>query len=204
MKLPPGPVGPRRAVRFGINQRDVKVAKLRRGLPLRAARLRLIGQGAPDPDRDVGRRPGASRWRSGRTTRPNGSNGSPTSAPARTRRSRLTHRKARSCHSRKIYPRGVVEQSPTGAGILPPATSKDGPDPAIRYVAVRRFETSLRRLKRSNTGRSSRGKNRSGQSRWSNPSRMLAAVKPLNARPSFAPTTQLGIAMLCGAVPPAW
>ena len=32
------------------------------------------------------RRPGASRWRSGLTTRPNGSNGSPTSAPARTRR----------------------------------------------------------------------------------------------------------------------
>ena len=41
---------------------------------------------------------------------------------------RLTHRK-RALATLENIPRGGVEQSPTGAGILPPATSKDGPDP---------------------------------------------------------------------------
>jgi hypothetical protein len=145
MRLPPGPEGPRRALRFGIDQRDVKVAKLRRGLPLRAARLGLIGQGAPDPDRDVGRRPGASRWRSGRTTRPNGSSGSPTSAPARTRRSRLTHRKARSCHSREIYPRGGSSNRRRARASFHPQQAKMGQTRSPRGRNVRtRLRPSLR------------------------------------------------------------
>ena len=147
MRLPPGPEGPRRALRFGIDQRDVKVAKLRRGLPLRAARLGLIGQGSPDPDRDVGRRPGASRWRSGPTTRPTGSSGSPTSAPARTRRSRLTHRKARSCHSREIYPRGGSSNRRRARASFDPQQAKMGP---TRRSAMSLYVDSRRRSDVSN------------------------------------------------------
>jgi hypothetical protein len=74
MRLPPSPEGPRRALRFGIDQRDVKVAKLRRGLPLRAARVRpsdrtwkLRKRGCPSQARhekdSEERPPTRQRWR---------------------------------------------------------------------------------------------------------------------------------------------
>jgi hypothetical protein len=147
MRLPPGPEGPRRALRFGIDQRDVKVAKLRRGLPLRAARLGLIGQGAPDPDRDVGRRPGASRWRSGRTTRPNGSSDSPTSAPARTRRSRLTHRKGALATLEKYTPAAGSSNRRRARASFHPQQAKMG---QTRRSAMSLYVDSRRRSDVSN------------------------------------------------------